>query len=481
MRLSSLQFSVQPWGRFWALAWVLSGGLAQTGCLVQDPAWEAPAETDADSTSGSSQGTSDVSSETGGATESTGAVPTDELPADCAPLPSVPADAIAVSPADNETLHIIFADAPPGGTIALEPGVYDRAGQPTLVVSAVGVTVRSTTGDPDDVVLAGGPSTVSLISVRASDVLLAEFTMRTSDDTLVDIGVDDAVLDHDQLYRMVMRDAAATKLDVGPGLARWTDDGVIACSTFEQGDAFRDGLSECGGVSAVRISGGARWTLRDNIFEGHWCTTTSYATVVADRGSSDTRVERNILKNNFRGILLGGDDVADGRPEPASDACGEPEGPGWGHVRGVIVNNVTWVDDPRMVGAVPTSDTDLDSMIGFWHVCGAIAVHNTSYVALTTFNGIEWRYADTSVTVANNLISTTLVSRDDGVALGVDHNVTGIGAAEFVDAAGGDFRLAPGSMARDSGIVIPAIPVSEDFDRNERTGRPDLGAFESQP
>ncbi len=147
----------------------------------------------------------------------------------------------------------------------------------------------------------------------------------------------------------------------------------------------------------------------------------------------------------------------------------------------MIVNNVTWADDPDMVGAIATSDTDLDSMIGFWHVCGAVAAHNTSYVTLTTFNGIEWRYPDTSVTVANNLISTTLVSRNDGVALGIDNNVTGIGAAEFVDAPAGDFRLAAGSTARDAGIVIPAVPVPEDFDRNERTGQPDLGAFESQP
>lgn len=463
---------------------VLSGCLLQAGCLVQDPAWEPPAETDAEPPTGSSQGSSGASSDasTGGGSATTGATPTDELPADCAPLPSVPSDAVAVSPADNETLHTVFADAAPGTTIVLEPGTYDRSGQPTLVVSADGVTVRSSTGDPDDVVLDGGDSgTSTILSVRAHDVLVAEFTVQASDDTLIDIGVDDDVLQGDQIYRMVLRDAAGSKLDVGPGSARWTNDGVVACSTFEQTDAFREGMASCAGVSALRISGGARWTVRDNLMEGHWCTTSSYATLVADQGSRDTRVERNVLKNNFRGILFGGDLSDDGRPEPAGDTCGESEGATWGHVRGVIVNNVTWADDPRMVGAIATSDTDLDSMIGFWHVCAAIAVHNTSYVTLTTFNGIEWRYPDTTVTVANNLISTTLVSREGGIALGINNNVTGIGAAEFVDAPAGDFRLAPGSIARDAGIVIPAIPVLEDFDRTQRTGQPDVGAFESQP
>lgn len=468
---------------FLALSWAPLGGLY--GCLVQDPAWEPPAETDAQSSSGSSVGPpSDTSSDStsGGDSASTGAQPTDELPIDCAQLPEVPVDAVLVSPADNSSLHTILADAGPGATIALGPGTYDRSGQPTLVVSTDGVTVRSTTGDPGDVVLDGGASgSQLLLSVRASDVMLAEFTMQGSDDSLVDVGVEDEVLEGSQIYRMVLRDAGGKKLDVGPGLARWTNDGVIACSIFEQTDAFRDGLSDCSSVSALQISGGAGWIVRDNLLEGHWCTSTAYATLVADRGSSDTRVERNILKNNFRGILFGGDALENGRPEPANAPCGQPEGASWGHVRGEVLNNVTWADDPNMVGAIATSDTDLDSMIGFWHVCGAIAAHNTSYVTLTTFNGMEWRYPDTSVTVANNLISTTFVSRNGGIALGVDNNATGAGAADFLDASAGDFRLAPGSAARDAGIVIPAVPVPEDFDRNERTGQPDLGAFESQP
>ncbi|MGH1342743.1 MAG: hypothetical protein ACRBN8_14375 [Nannocystales bacterium] len=465
----------------------LSGCLLYAGCLVQDPAWEPPAETDGlpptDGPQSSSEGTSAVSSETGANTDgATGAVPGDELPIDCLPLPDIPADAIIVSPADNPSLDTVFSEAAPNTTIALEPGTYDRAGQPALVLSADGVTVRSTTGDPDDVVLTGGSSeTAALVSVQASDVLLAEFTIQDSSEVLVEIGVEDVVLQRPRIYRMVLRDSLRTKLSVGNGVARWTDDGEVACSTFARSDTFRENLTDCGGASALRISGGARWSVRDNLIEGHWCSTFSFATLAVDRGSRDTVVERNILRNNFRGILLGGDNIDAGRPEPADDTCGVPDGPSWGHIRGVVVNNLTWVDDPAMAGAIPGLGTDLDSMLGLWHACGAVAVHNTSYVTLTTFNGIEWRYPDTTATIANNLVSTELASRNGALALGVDTNVIGVDASEFIDAAGGDFRLAASSTAIDAGIVIPAVLVPEDFNRNKRTDQPDLGAFETQP
>ena len=452
-----------------------------SGCLVQDPAWEPPASTD-----GAEDGTSTSSAETSGdgseGNDSRGSSPTDDLPADCSPLGEVPRDPIVVGPDDNATLHTIVAEAPSGTTIALEPGTYDRAGQPTIVLGTSGLTLRSTTRTPEDVILdGGGAGTSPLVTVTADDVTLAELTVQNNGDVLVDVGTQASVLQRPRLYRMVFRDARGALLDVGDAEGRWTDDGAVACSTFEISDAFRESSSSCSGLGAIRISGGARWIVRDNHIEGMWCSTSTYAAIAAALGSSDTRVERNVLRNVYRGILLGGDNITDGRPEPDGDRCGVPDGATWGHVRGVVANNVIWVDDPRMAGALVGADTDLDSMIGFWHVCAGAAVHNTSYVTLTTFNGIEWRYPDTSVTIANNLISTTLMQRQDGVALGLETNGVQTAPTEYVNPGAGDFSLVAGSVARDAGVDVPGIPVPRDFDGEPRVGRPDLGAFEFQP
>ena len=464
--------------------------LVTSGCLVQDPEWEPPADTDASAsgaTSGSAGATSGVDMSTTADTasgsgsdsdsegETTGVVPDPEIPEGCEPLGELPADAIVVGPADNATLDAVIEGAAAGSTIALEPGTYDRAGQPILFIETDGITLRSTTGNPEDVVLDGGrEGTSRLIGVLADNVTLAEFTVQNSNSNLVEIGGPPGiVLSKPVIYRLRFINSTDAYLDVGAEDRGWTDDGQVACSTFEMTAEFREATPDCSGLGAIRLSGAARWVVRDNTMDGFWCASGSYATLVADLGSSDTRVVRNLLRNNHRGILLGGENTGQGRPEPSGDTCGTPDGATWGHVRGEVINNVIWVDDP----AIP----NLDSMMGFWHVCAGVAAHNTSYVTLPTFNGIEWRYPDTSVTIANNLISTTLQERNEAVALGVDTNLSGATAADYVDAPAGDFRLAGDSVARDAGIAVPGTPVPRDYDGEARVGRPDVGAFEFQP
>lgn len=418
----------------------------------------------------------DTTSDEGSGNETTGVVPDPDVPEGCDALGDLPPDAIIVGPEDNATLDAVIEGAAPGSTIALEPGVYDRASQPPLSIETDGITLRSTSGDPEDVVLDGGREGITrLISVLANDVMLAEFTVQNSDGSLVEIGAaKGTVLASPNIYRMRFINATNALLDIGAEDRGWTDDGSVACSHFETTPEFREATPNCGGMGAVRISGGARWVVRDNTVEGFWCpASSSYATLAADLGSSDTHIVRNLLRNNYRGILFGSDNSTQGRPEPEGDTCGTPDGLTWGHVRGEIINNVIWVDD----GAIPV----LDSMIGFWHVCAGVAAHNTSYVTLPTFNGIEWRYPDTSVTIANNLIATTLQRRDEAVALGLDTNLVGATAAEYTDAPAGDFRLTADSAARDAGIAIAGIPVPRDSEGQARVGRPDVGAFEFQP
>lgn len=467
--------------------------LGLSGCLVQDPQWEPPpAESDATQSTGSGATETDTEGDptttdgTASGGETTGTTPpTDDLPADCSALGGLPDDAIIVGPEDNDTLHTIVEEAPPGATIALSPGQYDRSGQPSIVITSAGLTLRSTTGDPAEAVLdGGGVAPEPIVRVRADDVTLAEFKIHNSADTLIEVGLpgeSEPVVQRPHIYRMELADSITAQLDVGAESGRWTDDGVVACSTFHLTDPFRDTIGSCSSVSGIRISGGVRWIVRDNEINGLWCTTPTYAVLAADLGSRDTRIERNVLRNNFRGILLGGDNATDGRPEPSGNTCGDPDGDTWGHVRGEVVNNVIWVEDPRIQGAVPDYGSDVDAMISFWHVCAAAAIHNTSYVTVTTFSGIEWRYTDTAVTITNNVLSTTLEPRQGGIALGLEGNAAQTTAAAYVNADEGDFRLVAGSAAIDAGVDVPGFPAPVDFAGQSRVGRPDLGAFEFQP
>jgi hypothetical protein len=84
--------------------------------------------------------------------------------------------------------------------------------------------------------------------------------------------------------------------------------------------------------------------------------------------------------------------------------------------------------------------------------------------------------------VQNNILYLNVVAIDDhGAGTVKTHNLSGTDPA-FVDAAGGDFRLSPGSPAIDAGTDLSAAGVTTDF---EGTPRPqgagyDIGADEYQ-
>jgi hypothetical protein len=93
---------------------------------------------------------------------------------------------------------------------------------------------------------------------------------------------------------------------------------------------------------------------------------------------------------------------------------------------------------------------------------------------------VEWRFANTTATVTNNLVNVALRERD-GAAATLAGNVSGAAAAWFADAASGDLHLAPSaSSAVDQGV---ACPVTDDMDGEARPrgAAPDVGADETGP
>jgi len=400
------------------------------------------------------------------------------LPSHCDGLSAVPDDAIVVTPDDNDALAQIVADAPSGSTVALSPGTYDRQDQDAIVLATPGVTLRSTTSDALDVILdAGGSNPPFVIVIRADDIIIADITVQNAQDNLIEIQPPDGGLSRPSLYRLGLHDAGSVKIlaqqsDDG---SAWTTAGEIACSTMTMTEAFRESQTDCTAVGSVRVHGGRDWVLRDSLIRDHWCASGSYATVAFDHGARDTTIVRNRLFNNYRGILLGGDPEM--TVQPAGDtACGVSPAQGWGHLGGLIENNLIWVTDPLMAVANPAFPGD--SMIAFWRVCGAAALHNTIVNDVGLFNAIEWRFSETSVTVANNLTTDTLMARNGAFAYGVPSNATGVEFTEFVDVVTPDLHLAADALAIDAGFIVPGQLTEHDFEGNPRVGAPDVGAYE---
>lgn len=476
--------------------WLPLGCVAIGGCLVPDPLYGVTdgadgadggalessgsgAATDAGpvgdgATDGEDSGTDGVGESETGAPDP----PTDPLPADCSALPSLPADAIVVGPDDNAMLSEIIANAPDNATVALQPGTYDRQSHSGIVVSSAGLTLRSTTDRAEDVVIEGSGADLDwLVRIDADDVTLADITVQGASFTQIFMRPDNGTLFRPALYRVIVRDGADTGFEARPatdGEQAWVDQGIIACSTFEFTAAQRDLLDACSGLGAIRVNGGADWVVRDNTIDGYWCSVagepSGYAVLVFDEGARDTLIIRNRLHNNHRGVLFGGD--GPNNPRPANDSpCGRPTEP-WGHVGGLIANNVITATDPALGAGNGT-----DSMISMWRACGTAAVHNTLFASIQIFHAIEWRYEVSSVTVANNIATGDLASRESGFAF-VASNAELVGAAEFVDAPG-DLHPTGASVAIDGGNIVPGVPILADIDGTPRVGIPDLGAYEA--
>ena len=457
------------------------------GCLVQDAEWLGPADTEgasggSDDSAATADDDDDDDDDGGGDGGGGSRIPTDSLPADCVALPPLPDDAIVVGPEDNAMLTTIVGQAPAGATIALQPGTYDRSSTGAIIISSPNVTLRGVSGEPLDVVLDGGRTSGDyMLRIAADDALVADMTFIGTGPSggIVGIQPSGAPINRPRFYRLGLRDTSNAAIDVrasGTDTPAWSDEGVVACSAFELTPSYRETLTDCTSVGAIRVRGGNDWIVRDNSIEGHWCPgLPTYAAIAFDNAAHDTVVMRNRLTNVYRGILLGGDTPLG--PRPTDDTpCGPSLADFWGHIGGLVVNNMIYVGDPAMAAGSP--DQPADSMISFWRVCGGAALHNTIVNEVELFNSIEWRYAETSVTVANNLVTSDMMSREGAFAFGVGLNGVGVSLSEFNNPAALDFHLVPTATAIDAGYLVPGLFIDSDFERRPRRGFVDLGADE---
>jgi hypothetical protein len=441
---------------------LLGAPVALVACVL-NPAFD-PAETDAtDSAASTTMTTTASTTTTGDAGEPLGDV--------CPPLPAPAGDVIAVGPGDGAALPGIVANAPQGATIVLEPGTY--AVTEALLVNAPGITIRSSTGDPTDVVLDGQGTLSVVFPVRQPDVTIAEITIdRAADHAIHVSGSPEVAAARFTGYRLLLHDNGSTAIKANPGVGGMpADDGTVACSTIEIRDEARPALGAICDYRAVTGSAAFGWHLRDNSIRGMWCQSgIPGPAILFGESSAHTVIERNVLRDCWFSIQLGIHD----EQEPARDFGGDVCGGGYfGHYGGVVANNMIVATGT----GIAASEFGLDAGIGLWQVCDATLVHNTVVSAIDAFSSIEYRFDRTQAIVLNNLVTDDILDRD-GAGVPVGGNLQNVDLNNFVDPLGGDVHLADTSAAIDAGVQLGEQMVLHDIDGDPRDASPDIGADE---
>ncbi len=393
----------------------------------------------------------------------------------CQPLPAP--DGAIINVDSVSALQNAVNTASAGDTILVADGIYNLDGV-YLRIDTPNVTLRSASGNRSAVVLDGNYITTEIIQIVASDVTIADLTLREAYYHPIHVMSTDASDTKNTLiYNVEIIDPGEQAIKINPtGDGFYPDDGVIACSHIELTDAGRPHIrNNCytGGIDAHQAQ---NWSIRDNVIEGFWCENgLSEHGIHLWRGSRGTLVERNRLNNNARGIGFGLVTSGDARTY-ADNPCPGAAGGYIDHYGGIIRNNFVFANDTALFA----SGYGFDCGICLWQACGAKALNNTVFSTAAPFSSIEWRFDHTEVDIVNNLVSHNL--RDRGGSATVQNNIENAATTLFANAVNGDLHLqSTASVAIDRGLALG--DVSDDIDGQLRPvgTAPDIGADEFSP
>ncbi len=390
----------------------------------------------------------------------------------CPALPPATGNTVTLNDTQTGELMGRVADAQTGDTILLEDGEYNLHGDYLRFV-VPGVTLRSASGNREAVILDGDYETTEIIQINAPDITIADLTLREAYYHPIHVSTSGADTTGTLIYNVHIIDAREQAIKINPhDDGYYTDDGEIACSHLELTDEGRpivDNNCYTGGVDAHQSMG---WHIRDNLIEGYWCDYgLSEHGIHLWRACRDTLVERNVLRNNARGIGFGLVEDAGARVYDDAPCGGETL---VGHYDGMIRNNFVYADDSDLFD----SEYGNDGGISLAQACGAQVVHNTVASTQTPFASIEFRFDHTDAVITNNLVTHNIMDRGGVAAL--SGNLEGASMSLFEDPSDGYLWLAAGaSDAIDQGEAVPAGDCDYDYDGDPRDdGSPDIGADE---
>ncbi len=370
----------------------------------------------------------------------------------------------------------IVSGAQTGDTIMLADGIYYLQGD-YLWFDVAGVTMRSASGNRDGVIIDGGYQTPTIVTIATSYVTIVDLTLKRAEYHPIHVmSTNGENTIGTRLYNLHIVDPGQQAVKVNPATAdKYPDFGELACSQVELTDTGRSFIwqinSSCytGGIDVHQADG---WVVRDNIFEGFWCEDgLAEHAVHFWKGSRNTIVERNIIRDNARGIGfgLGADDG--GRTFPG-DVCQQSRYTG--HFGGIIRNNFIFQDRSEL----KDSEAGFDCSICLAQACGTSVLHNSVVATSTPFSSIEWRFADNTADIINNLVSHNMLPRD-GAQATLAGNLVGVSLTLFQDGPRGELHLTADALAAiDKGVPVSPSIIDDDIDGDYRIGIPDVGADE---
>lgn len=396
----------------------------------------------------------------------------------CTSLPAPTGPVIDVSASQASQLRSIVLGAVSGTTILLQDGQYDMSsGDATsrLVFNTSEVTLRSASGVPENVVLDGAYGTNELISIRASNIVIADLTLTRAYDHPIHIsGSPGEPIVGSIMHNLRIIDPGQQAIKVNAVEDGYVDYGIIRCSVIELTDIGRAQVRDNCYTGGIDIHKAWGWKIQRNWIEGFWCDSgLSEHGIHFWSASRDTLVEENIILNSARGIGYGLRELSQDRQYPDDPY---PEVGYMGHIDGVIRNNFIAASDSRLF----TSGNGFDSGIALEQAHGTAVYHNTvASTATPRSSSIEWRFENTLADIANNLTTDRLHPRNGGIAT-LAGNLDYVPTSWFADVPAADLHLsAAGQTAVDAGVDLGPGLADWDIDGQPRTGAPDVGADES--
>lgn len=350
----------------------------------------------------------------------------------------------------------------PGGTIVVANGVYrmDR----TLVIATDGVTLRSRSGNPKDVVLDGGGTLGEMLAVRScADVTVAGLTIQNVRWNGIKIDSETGVQRlaiRGCVFRNIWQRAIKGVNVPASDLERLRPRGcrVVSCLFLnDRPKRFEDDPEDTprsydgnyiGGIDVMCASG---WTIADNVFVGiRGRTGSARGAVFLWNDTRDCVVERNVVVDCDSGICLGNSFKS---PDVAV------------HCTGVVVRN-------NFVTHAPENGILAD----YTRDCAIL--HNTVHdPASRSGRLIRLVHDNDGLRVENNLLSGPGPLVETASRITLRDNLSRDMTAAFVAPDKGDLRLTAAATAAID-RAAPLAEVTTDIDLKPRDSHPDLGANE---